>query len=145
MNTNNEMLAQLNAFRAAEGKPAFADWRKARHMPMLEAYIAAEEANNAPAPVGNDMADAVQSGDFAGNKEVQAAAADLASTKTYKEVAHYDKSLVDKPVGFVHQFLSDNPGMTRKQAVMALTEGYGVNFSTARTQYQRWFSAQKRK
>lgn len=91
-----------------------------------------------------DRLRAATNNDFAGNKGVQNAAREIAKTKSYKQVAHYGKSTVDKPVGFIHQFLSDNPGMTRKEAVIALTEGYGVNYSTARTQYQRWYSANKK-
>lgn len=190
----NELLTELNAFRAAEGKEAFKDWRKARHMPMLEDYrnvgqktddfemspdelaaqvdrpkveeesdaAASEHATDALAyalsgmhaqvekltasteePSAEDRLRSATSADFAGNKGVQDAAREIAKAKSYKEVAYYGKSTTDKPVAFIHQFLSDNPGMTRKEAVIALTEGYGINYSTARTQYQRWFTAQK--
>ena len=37
-----ELLAQLNAFRATENLAPFADWRKARHQPLLDKYLAAE-------------------------------------------------------------------------------------------------------
>lgn len=199
---SNELLSELNAFRAIDGKEPFKDWRKARHLPMLEAYRADAGAGKAvkidaefeaspdelAAQVGRESADiardealvaeivkpkrerkpkvekvekvattegaslatspvaaAAWSGDFAGNKAVQEAAREAAKAKSYKEAARYDKSLIEKPVGFVHQFLSDNPGLTRKEAVIALTEGYGVNYSTARTQYQKWFAKQPKK
>lgn len=171
-----QLLDELNAFRVAEGKDAFKDWRKVRHMPMLEKYRANAEfempAEELAAQDGrpvyeelevvvidsltkfaevraelstteNEISKAAHSHDFAGNTELQERARELAKTKSYKQVARYDRSAVDKPVNFVWQFLSDNPGMTRKEAVIALTEGYGVNYSTARTQYQRWFAAQK--
>lgn len=193
----NELLNELNAFRAQSNLAPFADWRKARHMPMLEQYranaeklidtfeasaeelakqtvrpTADEELNIETRPMTDEEVDATAKlaamhaqvdelkatteetaedllraathDDFAGNKGVQNAAREIAKTKSYKQVAHYGKSTVDKPVGFIHQFLSDNPGMTRKEAVIALTEGYGVNYSTARTQYQRWYSANKK-
>lgn len=41
--TNTEKLAALNAFRSAEGKAPFADWRSARHQPLLDAYNASLE------------------------------------------------------------------------------------------------------
>lgn len=179
-----ELLAELNDYRAQAGLKAFADWRKARHMPMLEEYrrllaeVADDESFEMPAeelaaqdgrPVhedlevvvidsftafaehanevastGGNIAKIAHSDDFAGHKALQEKARELAKEKSYKQVAHYDKSLVDKPVAFVHAFLDNNPGMTRKEAVIALTEGYGINYSTARTQYQRWFTEQKK-
>lgn len=42
MSDNEKLLAELNAFRATEGLPELGDWRKARHMPMLERYRAGE-------------------------------------------------------------------------------------------------------
>lgn len=172
--SNIELLAELNAFRAAEGKDALKDWRNARHMPMLEVYrhnkkfneimsrskpddeFEASQAELAaqtvrPVAEAEEEVSTTESaegftnetdGDFAGNKAVQEKAAELAKSKTYKQIANYDKSAIEKPVAFIHQFLSDNPGMTRKEAVIALTEGYGINYSTARTQYQRWFAKQ---
>jgi hypothetical protein len=62
-----------------------------------------------------------------------------AKLPTYKQIATYKKSTIEKPVDFVHSYLDANPEMTRKQAVSALV-AQGVNYSTARTQYQRWFS-----
>jgi hypothetical protein len=72
------------------------------------------------------------------SSEAQAAIAKV----TYKQAAYYGESTVEKPVEFVHAFLSENPNLTRKQAVIAL-QGKGINYSTARTQYQKWFSARK--
>ncbi|QIG73277.1 hypothetical protein EVC02_056 [Rhizobium phage RHph_N17] len=66
-----------------------------------------------------------------------------AKLKSYKQVANYDKSSKEKPVAFIHEFLSANPKLSRKEAVIALTSEHGINYSTARTQYQRWFTANK--
>ena len=38
--SNASLLIELNAFRAAEGKAPYADFRVARHMPMLIEYRA---------------------------------------------------------------------------------------------------------
>lgn len=46
------------------------------------------------------------------------------------------------PVKFVHSFLDENKGMTRKEAIYTLIQ-MGVATGTARTQYQRWYTAQK--
>ncbi|QIG67669.1 hypothetical protein EVB51_052 [Rhizobium phage RHph_Y17] len=63
--------------------------------------------------------------------------------KSYKQVANYNKSSKESPVAYIHAFLSANPTLSRKAAVIALTSEHGINYSTARTQYQRWFSANK--
>jgi hypothetical protein len=86
--------------------------------------------------------EAINSNDFA-NKEV-AEAFKGKKQPSYKHLmAKSGKtSLVDKPVGFAHQFLTQHPELSRKEAVAALVE-YGVNYATARTQYQRWFSGRK--
>jgi len=47
---SNELLAELNAYRANESKEAFKDWRKARHLPMLEAYRKTDPALNVKEP-----------------------------------------------------------------------------------------------
>lgn len=160
-------LELLNAFRAADGLDPYKDWRKARHQSQLDAYMAAQTAEtpvDAHDPDGDDLdtvadtltggddtteqvngkdtnfVEAMKSNDFA-NKEVGDAAA-AEKRPTYKEMANYEKSTIDKPVGFIHQFLTEHPTLTRKQAVGALMD-YGVNYSTARTQYQRWFSKRK--
>ena len=163
MTTNENLLAELNAFRVAEGKDPFKDWRKARHMPMLETYRAAadfelpveELAAQEGRPVHEDAIDAIAEALEDETTEVivldsltaliesQEAARALAKEKSYKEVARYTKSAVDGPVAFVHQFLDANPGLSRKEAVMTLTSVHGINYSTARTQYQRWYSARK--
>jgi hypothetical protein len=62
---------------------------------------------------------------------------------SYKELAreHSSPSEVTGPVAFVHSWLADNGrNVTRKQAIASLVSK-GVNYSTARTQYQRWFEA----
>lgn len=42
MSDNVALLAELNTFRANDNLPPLGDWRKARHMPMLEKYRAGE-------------------------------------------------------------------------------------------------------
>lgn len=64
-------------------------------------------------------------------------------SKMYKELYSRERSTVIKPFNVVHSFLDANPDMKRKDAITALIE-QGVNFSTARTQYQRWFTKNKR-
>lgn len=73
--------------------------------------------------------------------------------KTYKEIANYNKSAIEKPVQFIHAWLTDQLNMkldgylpalpSRKEAVTYFVS-LGINYSTARTQYQRWFSARKK-
>lgn len=62
----------------------------------------------------------------------------------YKVLANKSdkKSSLDNPVKFIHDWLNENPDVKRKQAVTTLV-GLGVNYSTARTQYQRWFAGRK--
>lgn len=57
----------------------------------------------------------------------------------YKTMYSREHSRVESPFKVVHSFLDANPDMKRKAAIAALV-AQGVNFSTARTQYQRWFS-----
>lgn len=61
-----------------------------------------------------------------------------------KTIATTARSAVLKPVEFVHAFLDAAEPMTRKAAIQTLVE-LGVNYSTARTQYQRWFTINKGK
>lgn len=144
---NTAKLARVNAYRVAQGMTELKDFRPARHQEFLDTIVAPWEAlmaEQAKADEAKSLAAVAASADFAGHTELQAKATEVAKAKTYKEVAHYGDSQVEKPVAFIHQFLSDNRGMSRKAAIVALTEGYGINFSTARTQYQRWFTANKK-
>lgn len=50
------------------------------------------------------------------------------------------RSKVAAPVEFVKKYLDQHPDMSRKDAINALAKK-GVNFATARTQYQRWHKA----
>lgn len=135
---NKFLLAQLNTFRKAEGLTPFADWRKARHQPMLDEYIAKTDA------IMSNLAEVVAEVDAFDNDKI-VTAVKSEEIPSYKEFARYDKSAVDKPVGFIHQFLAHHGDkLTRKEAVHALVSGYGVNYSTARTQYQRWYAANKK-
>lgn len=58
-------------------------------------------------------------------------------------VVEPNQSTIAKPVQFVHKFLDNNPTLGRKEAIEHLSRK-GVNYSTARTQYQKWFKAQHR-
>lgn len=130
MTTANELLNELNAFRATEGKAPFADWRKARHLPMLEEYRARVDLG-APVVTEEDVA--------------EEEAEDKAKVEPYKLLARMSdrKSTIEKPVNFIRAYLSENPKLTRKEAVANLVK-MGVNFSTARTQYQKWYTANKK-
>jgi len=126
--SNANLLAELNNFRTAEGKAPFADFRPARHMPVLTAY--------------RDAAKAVEPETVA--EPIAAAAEPVAKVESYKVLARMSspKSLTESPVAFVFTYLDANPTMPRKAAVAALVKA-GVNYSTARTQYQRWFASRK--
>lgn len=60
-----------------------------------------------------------------------------------KQVKHLTESRVNTPVSRVHAFLDKNPKMRRCDAIRAL-EKQGVAYYTARTQFQRWFSARRK-
>lgn len=56
---------------------------------------------------------------------------------------HYvNKSTVDGAVAKCHELFSANPDLRRKDAIQ-LAVNAGIAFYTARTQYQKWFKAQK--
>lgn len=191
MPTNNELLAELNAFRVAEGKTPFADYRPGRHAQMLRDYRAAaidvniadtEQTSPISQGEGENTSDVSPDAGDAGNGEVEAIVASLVASHnaaaekianvgallsgnmapgngeldgegqhvadkaksvklpSYKEMANYSPSSIEKPVAFIHQWLANfGADMTRKQAVAALM-AFGINYSTARTQYQRWYS-----
>lgn len=50
-------------------------------------------------------------------------------------------SKIAAPVEFVKKYLDEHPDLPRKDAIDTLTRK-GVNYATARTQYQRWHKAQ---
>lgn len=141
MNAQQNLIV-LNSHREAEGLAPFAAWRKARHEPMLSAYLEKAKA----VELANEKAMTEQAKAI---KAVKAAketpATDEPKPLSYKHLARKApaKSGVGTPVQFVHQFLAANPTLTRKQAMAALVDA-GVNFSTARTQYQKWFTANKK-
>lgn len=165
MSLASSKLALLNNYRAEEGLSAYKDWRPARHQSQLDAYNEKVEQAQADAEYAarKQAADEekarreaeeaalieaaskpARKAKVAVQTELQTAAEEKAKGTSYKQMPRHDKSLIEKPVGFVHQFLSDNPGLTRKAAILALVDGYGVNYSTARTQYQRWFQARNK-
>ena len=147
------LLNELNAFRATENLAPFADWRKARHLPMLEAYRAAmvQDAAAEADEMEGDEPNALMilpNGETVRESEIEEVApvAPVAEKlPAYKVLARQSgaTSAIEKPVEFVHSFLTANPDMKRKAAVAALVEA-GVNYSTARTQYQKWFTANKK-
>lgn len=56
---------------------------------------------------------------------------------------HYvNKSTVDGAVAKCHELFSANPDLRRKDAIQLAVDA-GIAFYTARTQYQKWFKAQK--
>ena len=156
-----ELLNELNAFRAGDDKPPFKDWRKARHMPMLEEYCINDEiASVGEADLGDDfempeeeLAAQVgrESADIARDEALVAHVETVTPVKggvvintsavAYKLMPIKD-STVENPFKVVHSFLDANPTLKRKDAVARLVE-MGVNYYTARTQYQRWFTKRK--
>lgn len=157
----NEKLAQLNNFRAAEGLSPYADWRTARHQPMLDIYFRiAERAAAKAVTIDNEIADAgnepdallidPKTGEMERESEVvkveDVAPVSVSKAKlpSYKQMAHVNKSGIENPVKFIHAWLDENNDVGRKVAVATLV-GLGVAYATARTQYQRWFSARKGK
>jgi hypothetical protein len=137
MNTTRtpaELLTVLNSYRFIDGKPALTDWRNARHMPMLEKYEADYQAKY----------EAEQAALVAKTAEINATVEEKAKLPAYKVLARMSgsTSTVAKPVEIVHSFCDQNAHLSRKEAVAALVE-MGINYSTARTQYQKWFTARK--
>lgn len=61
---------------------------------------------------------------------------------SYKQLPRLAKSEVEKPLSVIFTFLDANLGLTRKQAVSELV-AMGINFYTARTQYQKWYTKRK--
>ncbi len=138
--TINLNLAALNAFRALDNLAPFADFRNARHAAPLATY----EVEYTTAAT-NLLEDALLAEQEAKANEAATTEIVNATTKlpSYKSIPHRAHSLIESPVAFVHGFLNANPGLTRKAAVIALTQVHGINYSTARTQFQVWFKAQK--
>ena len=138
--TTNLNLAALNAFRAIDNLAPFADFRNARHSAPLAEYetVYTIAATN----LLEDALLADQEANAATNEVAEIAQA--TKLPSYKSIARFGATSVpDSPVAFVHGFLNANPNMTRKQAVSALVTVHQVNYSTARTQYQKWFTAHK--
>lgn len=64
-------------------------------------------------------------------------------SKRGEPTRHYvNKSTVDGAVALCHDLFSKNPDARRKDAIQLAVDA-GVAFYTARTQYQKWFKAQK--
>lgn len=167
MNTSTELLAELNGFRIAEGKAPYKDWRSTRHASMLAEYrkkaqsedfessaeeIAAQKARPSVIEKETDVTIETLESTTSVSKAPKQPKASVGKEKTvakdrgptYKEVANYDRSAVMKPVEFVHAFLNQHGHeLTRKEAVVQLVSK-GINYATARTQYQRWFTNNKK-
>lgn len=67
-----------------------------------------------------------------------------AKAKTGKTFVITEKSTCDSPTKKVWEVADSMPGESRKMVIAACVE-VGVAYSTARTQYQHWFRAQKAK
>lgn len=66
-----------------------------------------------------------------------------ASTPRGAPTRHYsNKSTVEGAVNASHALFSANPDLRRKDAIALAVEN-GITFYTARTQYQKWYKAQK--
>lgn len=133
-------FAALNAFRAIDNLPPFADFRAARHAAPLAAYEV--EYSTAATNMFEEALIAEQEARAA--DEATSEIATATKLPAYKVIArNTGNSVPDSPVALVHAFCDANPTMTRKQAVSALVTVHQVNYSTARTQYQKWFSKHK--
>lgn len=65
------------------------------------------------------------------------------SRKRGAPTRHYiGKSTVEGAVALCHSIFNANPDLRRKDAIQKAVDA-GVTFYTARTQYQKWFKAQK--
>ena len=112
--TNNEKLNVLNSYRVAQGKVPVKSWHNR---------------------YANELNDAIAANDAA--RERRSRKGD--TTPAHKVFKSFDRSTRMSPVAYVHEFLSSHATMKRKEAIFALTQK-GINYSTARTQYQRWFA-----
>jgi hypothetical protein len=138
-------LALLNSYRIEEGLAPYKDWRSARHQPQLDEYAAKADAKrkaaaDAELTVVEPAVEHAKGPAIPKAKKDKVAKAD--KLPTYKEMATYEKSTVAKPFEFIHSFLDANKDLGRKAAIQELIKA-GINYSTARTQYQRWFSKNK--
>lgn len=116
------LSAPAKPYRIRQGNPARVAARKAQAAATAAALV--QPTTKAPAAP-------------------KATPAATTGTPPHKQFAVYGRSAVLSPVQFVHEFLNaKGKDLTRKQAIHALSEA-GVNYSTARTQYQRWFTANK--
>lgn len=111
--------------------------------------IITEDVDRVPAiKLVSDDGHEISEEEFVAKQEATAAEEEARKLMTattlpaYKVVANahgHGHSKIENPVAFVHGFLDANPGLTRKQAVVTLVQVHGVNYSTARTQFQKWF------
>jgi len=143
----NLNLVSLNAFRALNNLAPFADWRAGRHAAPLAAYESEYAASVADMFADLDAAAAIAAEAAAlaeASKDLPVAeVAPVTKRNLYKQMPKYVPSKVESPLAFVHGFLNANADMKRKDAMLALVEDHGVNFATARTQYQKWFALRK--
>lgn len=151
--TTGEMIARSsNESFAEEGENLFND------AVADEQANAAIDDNNESEDSMDDVPDALliddETGETVRESEYVASQEEQAKIEAVEQISHMTKlpsykqmvrdhggtSKIENPVAFVHGFLDANPNMTRKQAVAALVSVHGVNYSTARTQFQKWFS-----
>lgn len=117
-----------------------------------QADAAIDENNETPDSmlVADDGSEILES-DLVAQQEDKAKADAVAQIATQSKLPSYKQmvrdhggySKIENPVEFIRGFLDANPAMTRKQAVAALVAVHGVNYSTARTQYQKWYTKHK--
>lgn len=88
--------------------------------------------------------DLIAQQEYKAKAEAVAQIATQTKLPSYKQMVrdHGGYSKIENPVEFIRGFLDANPEMTRKQAVAALVSVHGINYSTARTQFQKWFAKQ---
>ncbi len=155
-------LAPIAAWRQARHQPMLDAYNAAPQFEASTEELASQEGRPSTEEVTSDEPDALviteegelvresdltekEAATLPGAKadaEDAAVVTGSAKTPAYKDFANYDRSRIMKPVDFVHSFLDANPDLPRKAAVQKLVEA-GVNYSTARTQYQRWFAKRK--
>lgn len=115
-------LGRPNCYQLEDGRWSF----RALAVDLGAAFVYPEAPAPKPAPVAQPAAEP---------------APVTSTTPAYKDFQLYGRSVALSPVATVHKFLNEHgANLSRKDALFALSK-LGVNYATARTQYQRWFSA----
>jgi len=132
------------AAEAQAPAPLARPYRVVRRNPVREAARATAKAAALEAAAQAAVAAAAKAG-VPADADAAAAKAGVPAGETprHKEFAVYGRSSLLSPVAFVHSFLNQHgKELSRKDALFQLSQK-GVNNHTARTQYQRWFAANK--